>query len=246
MKKLYLIFIFLSNIAFSLDLTNFEDRQKILQDIKSVILKEESIASAYEKYILDNYAIPDKIDSLYTSNYLGQSVDFLSDITDFSSNFNPFSISENKISYSLKLNDIQLKSLYESNTFRKKTYIRDNKLYFILEDGFAKHLYDLIKLNNGQIIICPNSIITVPINCRDNNHIYIGLTKKSDGTNFIPDKYLIIYHIDKFKTGPIIITNDILKYSTESAFNSIPKGALLYNANGVKHLKTVSGIEILK
>ncbi|TLT00469.1 hypothetical protein [Aliarcobacter cibarius] len=246
MKKLYLIFIFLSNIAFSLDLTNFEDRQKILQDIKSVILKEESIANAYEKYILDNYEIPDKIDSLYTSNYLGQSVDFLSDITDFSSNFNPFSISENKISYSLKLNDIQLKSLYESNTFRKKTYIRDNKLYFILEDGFAKHLYDLIKLNNGQIIICPNSIITVPINCRDNNHIYIGLTKKSDGTNFIPDKYLIIYHIDKFKTGPIIITNDILKYSTESAFNSIPKGALLYNTNGVKHLKTVSGIEILK
>ena len=246
MKKLYLIFIFLSNIAFSLDLTNFEDRQKILQDIKSVILKEESIANAYEKYILDNYEIPDKIDSLYTSNYLGQSVDFLSDITDFSSNFNPFSISENKISYSLKLNDIQLKSLYESNTFRKKTYIRDNKLYFILEDGFAKHLYDLIKLNNGQIIICPNSIVTVPINCRDNNHIYIGLTKKSDGTNFIPDKYLMVYHIDKFKTGPIIITNDILKYSTDNIFNSIPKGALLYDINGVKHLKTVSGIEVLK
>jgi len=242
LKNLFLIFLFFSNISFSLDLNNFDERQEVLQSVKTIILYEESIAKAYEDYILTKYSIPTLTQVKDLIGILNTQVSGITNTL----TFNPFSISGNKISYSLKLNDSEIKSLYESNTFRKKTYIRDNQIYFILEDGFAKHLYDLIKLNNGQIIICPNSIITVPINCRDNNHIYIGLTKKSDGTNFIPDKYLIIYHIDKFKTGPIIITNDILKYSTESAFNSIPKGALLYNANGVKHLKTVSGIEILK
>ncbi len=33
---------------------------------------------------------------------------------------------------------------------------------------------------------------------------------------------------------------------TEDEFDSIPKGALLYDINGVKYLKTLDGIEVLK
>ena len=58
MKKLLFIFIFLSNIGFSLDLNDFKDRQSILQDVKSIILYEESIARAYEEYILTKYTLP--------------------------------------------------------------------------------------------------------------------------------------------------------------------------------------------
>ena len=252
MKKLFFIFIFLSNIAFSLDLTNFEERQKILQDIKSVILKEESIAKAYEKYILDNYAIPTDINSLYTAKYLDSDTTFISDIQNFGTNFNSFLISKNEISYALKdslKRDTQLKNLYESDTFRNKTYFRNNKLYFILEDVFAKHLFDLIKFNDGNEI---EDCKTIPIKvCKFNNHIYIkpeviSPFKYLDGVDGLKiEGYLINYHIDKFKTGPIIITNDTSKYLTD-IFNSIPKGALLYDTNGVKYLKTVSGIEVLK
>jgi hypothetical protein len=247
-----IIFIFLLSVSFlfALDLNDFNDRQKILQDIKKVVQNEESIARAYEKYILENYAIPANINSLYTTNYLGTSVNFLSSISDFASNFNSFSLTQNKISYSLKdvlENDSEIKKLYESNTFRKRTYFRNDEIHFLLEDVFAKHLYDLMKSSNISVINdCPIVVFTTPVNCKEDNHIFIELTKKLDGGLVVPNTYLMSYHIDKFKTGPIIITDDTSKHITESAFDSISKGALLYDINGVKYLKTLDGIEVLK
>lgn len=76
-----------------------------------------------------------------------------------------------------------------------------------------------------------------------NNHIYIDVENLASD---VPNKYLMAYHIDKFKTGPIIITDDTSKHITESAFDSISKGALLYDTNGVKYIKTLDGIEVLK
>lgn len=58
MKKILFILFLLINLSFALDLTNFEDRQSVLQDVKTMILYEESIARAYEEYILKNYSIP--------------------------------------------------------------------------------------------------------------------------------------------------------------------------------------------
>lgn len=248
--KIIFIFLFSINFIFALDLNDFTDRQKILQDIKKVVQNEESIANAYERYILENYAIPTNINLLYTTSYLGTSASFLSSISDFSSNFNSFSLSQNKISYALKdvlKNDSDIKTLYESTTFRKRTYFRNNEIHFILEDVFAKHLYDLMKLSNITTINnCPTVVFTTPVNCKENNHIYIDLTKKLDAGLIVPNTYLISYHVDKFKTGPIIITDDTSKHITEDEFDSIPKGALLYDINGVKYLKTLDGIEVLK
>lgn len=248
--KMIFIFLFSINFIFALDLDDFNDRQKILQDIKKVIQNEESIARAYEKYILENYAIPVNINSLYTTNYLGTSVNFLSSISDFASNFDSFALSQNKISYALKTilqNDSQIKTLYESNTFRKRTYVRNGEVYFILEDVFAKHLYDLMKLSNISVINdCPIIVFTTALNCKENNHIFIGLTKKLDGGLIVPNTYLMAYHIDKFKTGPIIITDDTSKHITEDIFDSLPKGALLYDVFAVKYVKTLEGIRALK
>ena len=248
--KIIFIFLFSINFIFALDLNDFTDRQKILQDIKKVVQNEESIAKAYERYILENYGIPTNINLLYTTNYLGTSASFLSSISDFSSSFNSFTLSQNKISYSLKdvlKNDSDIKTLYESNTFRKRTYFRNNEIHFILEDIFAKHLYDLMKLSNITTINnCPIVVFTTPVNCKENNHIFIGLTKKLDGGLIVPNSYLMSYHIDKFKTGPIIITDDTSKHITEDIFDSLSKGSLLYDINGVKYLKTLDGIEVLK
>lgn len=241
MKKLFFIFIFLSNIAFSLDLNDFEERKSVLEDVKSIILYEESIAIAYENYILSNYSIPTLAQ---IKVLIGDLTTQVSGITT-TLTLNNSSIT--KISYALSDDlkaDASIKALYDSNTFRKRTYVRNNEVYFILEDVFAKHLYDLIK-TNGEIINADKPLISCSLNkvCKKNNHIYV---KVQSLVSDMPDKYLMAYRIDKFKTGPIIITDDTSKHITESAFDSIPKGALLYDTNGVKYLKTLDGIEVLK
>lgn len=242
MKKILFVLFLLINSSFALDLANFEDRQSALQDVKTIILYEESIAKAYEEYILTNYAIPNltQIKSL-----IGDITTTISGITT-TLNLNGTLM---KVSYGLN-NDLKadssIKALYESNTYRKRTYVRNDEVNFILEDEFAKHLYDLIKQNGGAIQDCPTIVFTTAVNCKENNHIFIQLTKKLDGLEVVPDTYLIAYHIDKFKTGPIIITNDTSKHITQSAFDSIPKGALLYDTDGVKYVKTIDGIEVLK
>lgn len=253
MKKIAILFFITFNFLFAYDLNNFEDRQMILQDVKTLILYEESIAKAYEEYILENYSIPSYqnitslIGALTLKNTINTTISLDSSFT--------------KVSYNLN-NEIKadegIKALYESDTFRKRTYYEKNsgKIYFLLEDEFAKHLYDLIKQNNGVILNCPTTEGNVTKqNCKLNKHIYIGVTnikkytvKNSQGNDEViyePDNYLITYHIDKFKTGPIVITTDSSKYSLNT-FDFISKGALIYDTNGLKYVKTINGIEVLK
>lgn len=235
LKNLLFIFIFLSNIAFSLDLNNFKDRQSILQDVKNIILYEESISRAYEEYILTKYDLPTITE---VKTILG---DLKLQNVDISPSFSLNNNHLTKISYNLSddINDTQIKALYESDTFRKRTYYRNGEINFILEDIFAKHLYDLIKQKGSGLGVCAG---VASADCIKNNHVYIKPTYTSaEITGF-----LINYHIDKFKTGPIIITSDTSKHITENEFNSIPKGALVYDVTGVKYLKTTSGIEVLK
>jgi hypothetical protein len=234
MKKIVFLFFIFINISFALEVVNFEDRQKVLQDVKSIILYEESIARAYEEYILTNYAIPTlaqiKIligDLPITDTGVAVTLSLDSTLT--------------KISYGLSddLEDSSIKALYESNTFRKRTYYRNNEINFVLEDIFAKHLYDLIKQKGSGLGVCAS---IANADCIKNNHVYIKPTYTSGEIT----SFLINYHIDKFKAGPIIVTSDTSKHITEEEFDSIPKGALIYDITGIKYLKTTSGIEVLK
>ena len=56
MIKNFFILIFSFQILFAASLDDFDYRQKILLDVKRVIQNEESIARAYEQYLLTNYA----------------------------------------------------------------------------------------------------------------------------------------------------------------------------------------------
>lgn len=235
MKVVIILFFIFINTSFAFNLNIFEDRQKVLQDVKSIISYEESIAKAYEEYILTNYTIPNltQIKSL-----IGDVSTKLTGVTSLLSLDSSFTIISYGISNDVKA-DSSIKAFYESNSLRKRTYVRAGEIHFILEDSFAKHLFDLLKNTGSSIVTCP-LVITTAINCKENNHIFIGV-KDSLRTDF-----LMNYHIDKFKTGPIIISSDSSLHRAKDEFNSISKGALLYDTKGAKYVKTTSSIELLK
>lgn len=235
------LFIFLIICFNFLQSETFQERQSTLQDIKNIVQFEESFARTYEQYILTNYKLPPTVGTI-TSLMNGDVKYFVTIDNQVNSTALTFGLP--KINYALGDDlkaDLSIKSLYESDTFRKRTYVRDSAVYFILEDSFAKHLFDLIKLNSGnEIKDCSSSNSDKA--CIKDNHIYIDATYTSGEIT----GYLMCYHIDKFKTGPIVVTNDTSKHITEEVFNSIPKGALIYDTDGVKYVKTTTGIEALK
>lgn len=239
MIRYFIIFIFLLTFVFSN--TEFKTRQDTLQDIKKVIQDEEAIARAYEQYILDKYAIPSTMNDLYNSSYLGTKANFITGfLTTFDTNFNDFVLTTDKLNYALKnvlKNDEDIKKFYENNGLRKKTYYRNDKIYFILEDSFAKHLYNLISLQNGAILDCTN--ILSKRTCKENGHIKVYTT---DAKTVL----LMQYHEEKFKTGPIVITNDKTLQITRDEFSYLSKGTILYDVVGAKYIQTISGIEALK
>lgn len=234
-KNIFFILIFFNICTFAVDLTTFENRQIILQKIRNIIVQEESIARAYENFLLKNLKIPILTD-LTTADYLGTAFLIGFDTT----NFNTFTLNNLTLSYGLKSTDITndsgLKSLYESDTFRNRTYSQNNSINFTFESEFAKHLYFLIKKQNSPILDCSN--ITSKRYYIKDNHIYIY----SDDTKSI---LLMYYHKDKYKTGPFIITNNTALHSNME-FLSIPKAIVLYDTDGKKYIKTSTEIKALK
>lgn len=73
MKKVLFIFSIFVSFLYSLDLSDFDVRQKVLMQVKEVVLKEEQMAKAYENYILEKYALPSNSSDLETSDFLGTS-----------------------------------------------------------------------------------------------------------------------------------------------------------------------------
>jgi hypothetical protein len=69
MKYLYFVLLIVT-LGYG-DLDQFADRQDVLQKIKQMIIDEESIAKAYETYIIKNYSLPSSLAVLKTADYLG-------------------------------------------------------------------------------------------------------------------------------------------------------------------------------
>jgi len=245
----YLLILIISYNFLYCDLNDFDTRQDTIQKIKEVVQSEESIARAYEQYILDNFNPPSSgFTSLKTASYLGTSFPTNIDSIYFNNFIVGTPVSDpgiGKISYALKDElkaDNYLKALYEGSTFRKRTYYQNDAIHILIEDVFAKHLYDLygrMNLNSTAIDLIGICSISNGIYCIENDHVYIY--DDNSHTNL-----LMYYYKDKFKTGPIIITNDTDLHSTNDEFNSIPKGALLYDTDGTKYVKTSTSIEVLK
>jgi hypothetical protein len=206
--------------------------------IKKIISEEESIARAYEQYLLDKKSFP-TYDQLKSDDYLSTSF-----ITTFFDTAKSISISSKSITNRLLLSElkdnINFKKLYESNIFRKKTYInRSNKIEVFLEDDFAKHLYYLIRKSGSAIPNCLPSTDESQY-CIENNHLKV-YSNKIKSTAVL----LMYYHVDNFRLGPIIITNQ-KSLHTNSEFKSIPTGAILYDTDAIKYIKTFDSIEVLK
>jgi hypothetical protein len=241
MIRIFLVLLIIQNFLYSAD-SAFITQQKLLLNVKTIIQEEESMARAYERFIINERKLPILFSELKNNNYLGSGFSLTSfDSTaliesDF--DFNLKKNINNRLKGTTLVNDTSIKHLYESDLFRKKTYYVDTDTIGIkLEDMFANHLYFLSSTGGFNLIECN----TIPKKkyCTKGDDIYIY--KEDSQLNF-----LMYYSIDKFKTGPIIITSDTSLHITNDEFNYIPKSALLYDTEAVKYIKTRTSIEVVK
>lgn len=242
MKKIaiYLILIFNITVSFA---ESFEEKQKVFQEIKEIILYEESFAKAYEDLLIIDYAFPTlekievkigKID--INKNKMYKQISFDSSIT--------------KLSYGLNKSATDTDgaiAFYESNNLRENTYIQDDSVYLMFDNSFASHIFGLLKaINKNEINKCPvpendNRTYITKQTCHHRNHIYIDLIEFNKKE---PSEFLMSYHIDKFKMGPIVL--DKTKTLPKNIEELISKGAILYDFDGIKYIKTQDEIVELK
>lgn len=239
MRNLIILSLFLINIfSAELDLSKFEDKQVAIEDIKTLILYEEKLAVAYEKFLIDNFKKPSKteleglVDSLTLKSLTLKELSFDDKLN-------------NRLPDAIIKND--LFDMYKKNTYRSNTYYYDGNIYFIFKNDLASHLFSLIKYNNGEIKDCPSldssgNWTGTKRNCKYNNHIFIDLTKIIDSN---PNEYNMGYFIENFKTGPIVFDSTKLLL-TDNIFQNIPIGAILYDFDENKYIKTKYGIKVLK
>ena len=220
-KKLFLVYILFFQISFCADYS-FEERQKIVQDIKSVVLLEELIATSIENYIETNLAIPQSLEDI---SFVQENIN--------SSLFKDFSINvinrELIINYSLEnvITDESLIKLYESDSFRKNTFFNkiSKDIRIILSSDKSKHYYGLIKYQGSDILDCTTTKI-----CKDNFNIKIrdGISSSSN--------ILYEYEINNYSVGPMAINDDETLHTSEE-FSLIPNGMILINSKGMKYIK---------
>lgn len=255
MRFVFISFVFFSFLNGSDTSSTFTKGQNLLNEVKEAILKEEAIAKAYEKYLItkhydnsnnfESYEKPISLRELKTQDYLG--VLFKDTYNaDKQTYFNNFVLNDAGVNYRLKdsafSSNTNMIALYKSDTFRKKTFFYDNKIHFILEDDFAKNIYNLISKQNKAIFDCSNSSSGNYCIKFDNEkiskeqvYIYGKLTPSSSKT-------LIMYYYTKnFSKGPIIIIDNPAYYSLDE-FLIIPIGSVLYDFTGAKYIKTKTQI----
>ena len=231
------LFLFAEEEEIDTSTFDFEQRQVLIQKIKKTIQHEESIAKAYEVYLLENYKRPADLSSL--SSILGVSLDnfFSGDDLNFFKNLSLNGLNKT-INYRLTdivKKDTYLKSIYESDTFRKKTFVHDGKIHITLNENFAKNIYNLIISQNKDLVSCDNilsgkyCIKKDPLGVKK-DHVYIYETA-------IKNRLLMYYYPNNYEKGPIMIIDDI-SYYTEPEFLQLPIGTLLYDFKGEKYLKT--------
>jgi hypothetical protein len=242
MKNVVRILLFFTLFLYSQEseFDGFEQRQVVLEKLKEVIKKEEMVVKAYERYILNTKSIPNSINDLLTNDYLG--ADFFDEYD--TTNYSLIDFYDGKLTYALKepLRNVEsIKKLYESDTFRNRTFHRESRVFFLIEDDFAKHLnYLILEQNKSPIINC-DEVLSKRYCIRDINHIYIYTsdTVKDDST------LLMYYHQDRFRSGPMMITKDISLHSNK-AFTHVRKGTIMYDSDGTKYIKTLTSVQVLK
>ena len=238
--------ILLPSLVFILFFTNlyssdFELKQKYFNNIKNIIIKEERIASSFEKYIINEKAIP-SLAELLNSQYLGKNFDIAAfDI------FTSYKIEDSELNSRLnsscpkeEIKEVypNILSFYKSDKLRENTYhSMDNKIRFMLKNDFAKNIYLLIKSQDSAIYECS---LKLGKYCTKNNHIYLYKTKEHKVNGL-----LMYYFFDNYKKGPILITDNSSLYN-EIEFKNIPAGTLLIDFKANRYVKTYDDIKRLE
>jgi hypothetical protein len=238
MIKIFLLLFLIVNFLKAEDLP-FIEQQELLLKVKIIIQEEESISSAYESFIINENKIPSTFSELITDDYLGSDFSLTSFDTSIVS-IDDFSFRKsitNRLEGTIYKDDERIKNLYESDLFRKRTYFDNDYISIKLEDEFAKHLYFLSSTGGFNLLGC--GIIPKKKYCIKDDDIYIY-------ENNTQSNLLMHYAIEKFKTGPIIITKLTSYHTTSDEFNYIPMGTILYDTEAVKYIKTRSSIEVIK
>lgn len=242
MIKIFLILFLVFNFLKAED-SSFIEQQKLFLKVKTIIQEEESIARAYESYILNKKKLPETFALLKTDEYLGEAFSLTPFLDGDVLAVNNFGFKKeiiNRLKGVVLSDDVSqsIKNLYESDLFRKKTYFYDeNTIGIKLEDKFANHLYFLSSTGGFNLIECGDN--PKKKYCTKGDDIYIY--EEDEQTTL-----LMYYTIEKFNTGPIIITDDTSLHITSDEFNYIPRGAILYDTEAVKYIKTTSSIEVVK
>lgn len=228
MKKIVLFLLLLNSVLFS---NSFSEKQDILNDIKEQIAFEESIANAFEIYLLEYFKIPE------TTN-----ADFKSLLTNSSKNLD---LDKSTLSLEYGISDLtsEYKTIYENNMYRDRTFIINNRVYFSIKNEFAKHILTLLSLTNQiSIEACPkssNAYSFPEITCIENNTIYIGAKERLSDvfTNESrPSKFLLAYTFENFANGPIVMQDAAINRSNK-ILSIFRNGTLFYDEKGDKHVK---------
>lgn len=246
-KIFYKILIFLLIFSFSSYAQDtLKQRQDQVLQIKDIIQKEESLAFAYELFIKENLHIPNSIDSLIHDKYVG--VAFPKEFTGVQiDKYNDYAFfaDDARLTFRLKdnLSDEKLRDLYLSNTYRQKTfaYEKDSLKYIGIQiyDEHIKNLYSMLITQTFKILsACGDD----PANrtsrycIKDDDIMVYDIT--SD-----PDDLLMYYNRYSYKKGPYIIKNQPELFNTLLEFKAIPKGAIVYDFDGNKYIKTSTLIQ---
>lgn len=230
MKILIILYICLSFL--NAKDTLYVQQQNVLY-VQNLIEVEEKIASNFEKYLLNEFKIPD-IKDLIVDKYLGSNFTttnkFSSEDIDFVSNENL------KIKYAVT-KDVQLyvTALYERDLYRDMTTVyKDSdpdKSYvsFELESKVAQNILEILK--TGSTIASECLLTLTNTYCVTN----LNTIRWYDASSL-----WIEYNNEDFEEGNVTISSTGLLTNTK--LNNLNVGSFILVNNGDKYMKTVTAI----
>lgn len=229
MKKLILLFVLFASLNGN---SNFDNTQNIAKKVKEIIEMEERFINSFENYIIQDF-------KFVTPSYIANNELILVDsIKGFDKNQNILSFSSN-LPEELK-NDSFAKNLYESSTYRDRSYFIENKIYFNLQNPLAKLLATIMLYKNKDSIdLCPQKYTNKIELCYLEDSIYVDVEKydyvfEDSSYKEKPSKFLLAFSLNSFENGPIVIEKID---EDEPIFNIFSNGTIFYDRDGIKYLK---------
>lgn len=227
-----IIFLNLILLVTLLNADNNIKQQNVLL-AKDLVAKEELVAQAFEKYILENYAIP-TMDKLKENKYLGEDFSLKNIFGSEDISFSTANSSQLKYSVTKTNLDEYIKLVYDRSLYRKYTEVGADFIQIKLQSDEAKNIYNLL-LTNTIESSCPPSTANKYCSVNETSIRWYNST-----SNWIE------YSKKDFDNGNVTVENTSLLSDTR--LEALPVGTYIYLKNGAKYIKLMSSgtLKILK